>query len=101
MKKALTAGDLRDIVASALASINEELPAGQRLVVSAGAPLLAGGRLASLQVVNLALRIEEETSSRFGVELNLTDDEEIFGVSGPFATVDGLVEYLVQRAQRP
>jgi hypothetical protein len=88
---------ITSIVHSAIAALNEELPAGSRLEAR-GATRLIGprGALNSLQIVNLVIHLEEGIAEHLGVELELTVNEEIFDRDGPLQTVDTLTAYLTK-----
>ncbi len=86
---------IKDIVHSAIAALNEELPEGERIEPK-GAVRLIGprGSLSSLQIVNLVIHVEEGIAERIGVALDLTTNEDLFSEDGPLQTLDNLIAYL-------
>ena len=86
---------IRQIVQNAVEAVNEELNEADR-ISPAGETALAGfdSALTSLHVINLVLRVEEEITIRFNVDLCLTDDDFFFDPEGPLRSIDEFVIYL-------
>ena len=88
---------IKNIVLSAITSLNEELPEGERIDPSGKTRLIGShGTLTSLQVVNLVIHVEEGIAEHIGTELDLTVNEELFDKDGPLQTVDTLIAYLTK-----
>lgn len=86
-------------VFSAVDELNQQLPAGQRLVKSLDTVLLDGanntsGALDSLGLVNLIVATEQKVEEDFAIAISLADEIVIKQETNPFRTIGSFVNYV-------
>ena len=87
---------IRQTIFSAIDELNEQLPAGSKLVKSTETVLFGNdGSLDSLGLVNLIVITEQKLEEVFEVSLTLADERAISQKNSPFKTVKTLVSYIV------
>lgn len=87
-----------DLVAAAVADLNESLPEGVPVERGRETPLYGGnGVLDSLALVRLVLELEERIKDRYGVAVSLADERAISQKKSPFRTVGSLADYIGAR----
>jgi acyl carrier protein len=84
-----------DVIYSAIDSINEQLPAGRRLVKSPETLLLGtGGSIDSVGFINLIVLLEEKCQDNFGIEVSLTGEAIAMDDNYPFRNIGTLVDHI-------
>lgn len=85
------------IVFECIDKLNQERPVDNKVPVSLDTLLLAeGGRIDSLDLVNLVIDLEAAISGNFGCGISLTDDDAMSREESPFASVASLRDYVVE-----
>ncbi|MBF0135491.1 MAG: hypothetical protein H7833_05650 [Magnetococcus sp. DMHC-1] len=88
--------EVRDLVMTAVT--NALRMKGRRTDDLSGASVLIGtdAIIDSISMVTLIVEIEESVANRFGKEVILAGDGEIFGAESPFRTLDLLVAHVLR-----
>lgn len=92
---------IEEVLEAAFAELNDELGADAALVFAPDTPLIGNDALDSLNLVLLVTAIENGVEERLGVELALTNDEELLSPDGPLRTLGSLRAFLAERTQDP
>lgn len=75
--------------------INEELPAGRKLVKTPETRLLGPESvLDSMRFVTLIVAIEREIEEAFGVAVRLADERALSMQASPFRSIESLADYI-------
>ncbi|MCL4267598.1 MAG: acyl carrier protein [Anaerolineae bacterium] len=84
-----------EAVFQAIDELNDILPPERRLQKSPDTVLYgSGGRLDSLELVNLIVAAEQNIEDEFGVPITLADERAMSQRNSPFRTVATLVAYI-------
>ena len=88
---------VRGIIFEALASLNDELPEGERVAIAEDTLLFGGeSTIDSLSLVSVIVDVETAVSTRFGRSVALTDDRAMGREPSPFTSVRTLAEIVVE-----
>ena len=88
---------VRNVVYSAVDSLNKQLPKGVSVDKSPDAPLYGkSSRLESLDFVTLIMEVEEKVKEEFGVDITIADEDLLSKEKSPFSTIGTLTEYLAE-----
>ena len=86
----------QQVVAKAIADLNESLPPGQKIDIAAGTALLGeGGGLDSMGFVDLAVCIQETVFDIHGVAITVADESMLNGET-PFSTIYTLTKHVAR-----
>jgi acyl carrier protein len=87
---------IRQLVDEAIDELNATLPPGERVGKEPASPLMGGGKLDSLGVVDLMMILEQKLADRLDarVSLALTSATSGGAEGTPFATVGSLIEHV-------
>jgi acyl carrier protein len=90
------------IIFAALNNVNDELPEDQRIVVT-DATVLFGvdAEIDSLALVSIVVDVESALDREFGLDIALADEDAMDRPVPPFANVQTLKEYILERAEQP
>lgn len=88
---------VRNVVYSAVDSLNKQLPKGVSVDKSLDAPLYGkSSKLESLDFVTLIMEVEEKVKEEFGVDITIADEDLLSKEKSPFSTIGTLTEYLAE-----
>ncbi|MCG5247845.1 hypothetical protein [Methylorubrum extorquens] len=89
--------EVRDIVFEALANLNDELPAGEKVDISYDTLLFGGeSTIDSLSLVSVIVDVETALSTKFDRAVALTDDRAMSREPSPFTSARTLSDYVVE-----
>ena len=85
------------MIAQAITNLNDELAVGDHIVAAPSTELFGvGSKVDSLGLVSLLVDVETAASERMGRTVVLTDDRAMSRDPLPFATVQDLMNYIVE-----
>jgi len=85
----------REIVYTAIAAVNEELPGRNRIEADDLTPLAGpDGGLDSLRLINLVVHVEDQVERDLGLQVSLTESPDLFDAGGPLATAGGFIDHV-------
>lgn len=91
---------LEQAIFAAVDELNDQLPKGVRVAKSLDAPLYGqGGKLESIDLVNLIIEVEEKVKDAFGVSITIADDRAMSSQNSPFVTLGALSSYVSELIQ--
>ncbi len=94
-------GDVLNLIYASISEVNLHLPEGQRLDPSANTALFGdGGKLDSMSLANFIIILEQKLEERFGIGIDLTQDDPFSPTTGHFQTVACLMAYISASLQR-
>lgn len=86
---------IREAVYQAIDELNDILPPQRQLKKSPETVLYdTGGRLDSLELVNLIVTTEQNIEDEFGLPLTLADERAMSQRNSPFRTVGSFLQYI-------
>ena len=84
-----------DIIYQSIDEINQLQPQGKRISKSPESVLLGDeSALDSLGFINFVVTLEQKIQEKFGIEISLTEDEELTRVDSSYRTVDSFARFL-------
>ena len=92
------AEQVRRLVLHAVDCVNEELPPESRIEKELGTALVGlNSTIGSLGLIDFILMVEEEVTTIFGIEILLTESEEMFLDEGPLKNLGEFVQFLTEK----
>lgn len=93
-----SADDITALVQACVSELNRQLPSEERIDDTPETVLTGeGGRLDSLSIVTLLVAVEEALANRFGREVPLLDNPDLWEENGPYRTLGGLTGFIAGR----
>jgi hypothetical protein len=86
------------IIYAAIDEINRQMPDDAKVMKDPSAKLLGEGSvLDSLGVITFLVSVEKELQSGLGLELVLLDEEALANPTGPYRSIDSLVNWILAK----
>ena len=93
----IEATEVEKIILTALANLNEELPADRRINISVDTVLFGvNAELDSLSLVSLVVEVESEVNTKLGLDITLADERAMSRPVLPFTSVQTLRDYVLE-----
>ena len=87
--------EIKQMLYEAIDELNNDLPNADKMEKSMESVLFGmGGRLSSIDLVNLVVAVEERIEEKFGVAVSLADERAMSEESSPLSTVGTLASYI-------
>ena len=87
--------DINQMIYEAIDELNVDLPDADKLEKSMESVLFGmGGRLSSIDLVNLVVAVEERIEEQFGIPVSLADERAMSEERSPLSTVGTLANYI-------
>jgi len=87
--------DVRIFVLDTVASFNDFLPDGKKIIPSLSTPIFGrGGVLDSLSLVQFIVSIEQKIEDTFNKKVTLADDRAMSQNNSPFRSIESLINYI-------
>jgi acyl carrier protein len=89
--------EIEQLVYRVLDGINVQLPPDEKLEKAPSTVLIGpGGKLDSLSIVDLVMRVQEEIIDAYGCAVPIAGEDASGTNSSPFRTVESLIDHVLQ-----
>ena len=86
---------IQDLIVCSVQEFNEQMPNEIKIEQSASATLFGkDGKLDSLGLVNLIVKIEQDIEDEFDVSITIADEKAMSQSRSPFRSIGALADYI-------